>query len=459
MPFVLPLGGRRGGTRRGPLAMRLGFALDALVALDRNRDVPPSLRIPSGQVLSRTRALERFPMLTVHDASAFACWYDYVTVDADRLTLSWAFLAASNAATLANYVQATSLILDQRRITGVAATDVLTGRSLEIAAHMTVNATGGSLDTLLEPARTATRTPMLLTLNLVTALPVGPMALGGYAPSGQTLFMVPWFGKALFGTWEIGRAGSIERGLVDEAHVTTLLAEVNAAFPGRTVTRGDVTLIHRGAVPAAQDRRGQLRLEGQQAVHDHGFGGNLLHGLLSVAGTKYTTARSTAEYVVDHVFQKLGRPLVRSKTAVTFLPGSHFGTRARSDPREYGPLERVTPDIRAHLIATYGSSHELVERLAGRPHMSEPLSRDPLVIAAQVVWAVRHEMAVTLVDVVRRRTLLGATAHPGPHIAGRVAQLIATEVGWTPERVRAELDSLTRAYDHAPPAAEPATGS
>lgn len=444
MPVALPL---IGGWRRGRATMRLGFMLDALVAFDRNRDLPDVLRLPAGSVLSRAEALDRFPTLAAMPASSFAVWHDYVTVEADRLTLSWAFLAAAHSAKLANHVEATALLLDGRRVTGVRASDARTGAELEIAAHVTVNATGGALDRLL-PSDAATATPMLHAINLVTSLPGGPVAMGGYSPSGRTLFMVPWRGKALFGTWESSTPVSRSPSLSPEEVVTRFVGELQAAFPAHRLERQHVTAIQRGIVPAVVTRGGEARLEGQQHVHDHGVGVNLLKGLISVAGTKYTTARATAEYVTDRVLQKLGKPFVASRTAVTALPSSDLGTYTSVISRESGPFERLTPEVQSHLVAAYGSASDRVERLAGRPQMGEWIAEEPPVVVAQVVWAVRHEMAVTLEDVIRRRTALGCTSYPGDRIAARVAQLMAAELAWNDERVRQELSLLRASYEH-----------
>ncbi len=447
MPFALPLLTR--GLRTPPV-MRLGFMLDQLVAYDRNQDVPGSLRLPAGRVVSRAQALDLFPTLAVQPASSFALWYDYVTLEADRLTLAWAFLAAANSAELANYVEATTLLIDQRRIAGVRAVDGRTGRSLEIAARLTVNATGGAIDALLEPARASTATPMLLALNLVTSLDGGRAAIGGYA-SGRTLFMVPWRGKALFGTWETRSTPPADEPRSLEEAVHGFLSDVRKAFPAIHVDRGDVTLIHHGMVPAVATRQGGLQLDGQQRVHDHGFGAHVLHGLVSVAGTKFTTARATAEYVTDLILQKLGTSPIPSRTAVSTLPGTDLTALALPDGRDERPPVRITSEVHAHLTAVYGSAYDRVERFAERLRLDERLSDDPPVIAAQVIWAVRHEMAQTLGDVVRRRTALGATGHPGPQVAARVAQLMAKELAWSDARIAEELAALGRLYDAGRP--------
>ncbi|MEQ1911329.1 MAG: FAD-dependent oxidoreductase, partial [Vicinamibacterales bacterium] len=113
LPFVLPL---RRSVTRGPLAMRAAFALDSLVASDRNDDLPESLHLPAGRVVSRQAALAMAPELAGQDIVGAAVWYDFVTWDADRLTFSWALAASEHHATLANYVEATGLVAEQGRV-------------------------------------------------------------------------------------------------------------------------------------------------------------------------------------------------------------------------------------------------------------------------------------------------------------------------------------------------------
>src|SRR5205085_5895107 len=116
---------------KGRLALGAGFLLDRLVAVDRNADIPASHEIPAGHVLSPAEAERRFPPLAGRTMTGAAVWYDYITTEAERLTLAWALLAADNGAVIANYVRADGLLREIMRITGVHATDLLSGRTFE----------------------------------------------------------------------------------------------------------------------------------------------------------------------------------------------------------------------------------------------------------------------------------------------------------------------------------------
>src|SRR5437764_12961259 len=177
---------------RGKLAMRAGFLIDRFVSAGRNRRVSPPLRLPRGRVVSRGEAIRRFPGLRRQGLTGAAVWYDYETTEADRLTLAWALAAAEHGATLGNHVEATAPIVDGRRVAGVRARDRESGRHLEIAARITVNATGAAVNRLLAPLNLAAGVPLLKAMNLVTRREAGEEALGAAAASGRHLFLVPW---------------------------------------------------------------------------------------------------------------------------------------------------------------------------------------------------------------------------------------------------------------------------
>jgi glycerol-3-phosphate dehydrogenase len=275
----------------------------------------------------------------------------------------------------------------------VVAIDRENGRELEITARVTVNATGAGINRLLIAHRMSMGFPLLKAMNLVTRIEAGDIAVGSRSRRGGHLFLVPWRNRAVFGTWQSEKAVPPQEAAPTEDEVSAFVREVQMAFPGLRVSREDVTLVHHGLVPGAAGSSGKLNLEGREQVRDHaGDGGK---GLLSVAGTKYTTARATAERVTDRVLRQLARPLVPCKTASTPLP-------VRVDATSLNP--------------------------------------------AGIIHAVRHEMARTLEDVVVRRTSLGSLGFPGDAAADRVAAVMATELGWSGDRVDREVTSLRRFY-------------
>ena len=180
-------------------------------------------------MLSRAEAQARYPALRPLPITGAAVWSDYVTTDADRLTLAWALEASAHGATLANYVGVTRLSLDGAALEA-SATDGATDAPLRIRATTVVNATGGSLNQLLEPFGAQATLPLLQAVNLVTRLDGPPAAIGGRSASGRNLFLVPWKGRALFGTWESPATCGPGDTTISPAHLDSFITELNRAL-------------------------------------------------------------------------------------------------------------------------------------------------------------------------------------------------------------------------------------
>ena len=442
LPFALPL---YRSLTRGKLAMRAGFLLDRIVAIGRNQGVPRSHRLRGGRVYSRSSAIQQFPGLKRQGLTGAAVWYDYLTIEPDRLTFAWAQAAVGHGAVLANHVEAVEVARDGSKVVGVRARDAVSGRVIDIRARVVVNAAGAAIDRLLTPIGLASNVPMIKTMNLVTTRDAGDEALGGRGPTGRNLFMVPWRERALFGTWEsreLSRPGDPE---VAERDLAEFIAELNYAFPALDLSPADVTLVHRGVVPAAVHGT-RVQLEGHDRIRDHAADG--ADGLFTVAGAKYTTARAVAERVTDRVLHKLGQAPVACRTATTVLPGGSLRdiglaiAEARRDHDAGLPTDTIP-----HLIAAYGSQYRDVLELAdSRPGLKSRVAAGSPVIGAELVKAARNEMAVTLADALIRRTPLGALGYPGDEAIARAADMVGVERGWSDEQKRSEVSAVKAFY-------------
>jgi glycerol-3-phosphate dehydrogenase len=275
-------------------------------------------------------------------------------------------------------------------VLGATAQDRISGDELSIAARAVVNATGASLNALLAPFGADARLLLLKAMNLVSTRPAGSAGVGGRGSSARTLFAVPWRDRTLFGTWESSALHAPEDRSVSSDELLAFLDDVNTAFPAAHLTPNDITLVHRGVVPAVLGASGTPILQGGDVVFEHAADG--LKGLISVAGTKYTTARSVAERIVNRVYRLLDRPVVPSRSAST-------------------PLPHVT------------------------------LTGDAL-----LQYAADHEMVVTLADAVLRRTPLGATGCPDGDTLSRAASIVGNARGWSDDRRRGEIESVRHLY-------------
>jgi glycerol-3-phosphate dehydrogenase len=273
-------------------------------------------------------------------------------------------------------------------------------------------------------------------------------ALGGRSASGRNLFLVPWRRRALFGTWESRTACTLDQAAPTEPEIASFIAELNEAFPALDLQRSDVSLVHRGVVPAVRTSSG-VALEGRTQVRDHSA--DEIDNLVSVAGTKYTTARAVAKEVVDAVVRKVTGTYESCRTAATPLPGGHVRDAALTIAEARRDYDDLLPsDTIPHLVAAYGSAYREVADLArAHPEWSARLASDSPVVGAELVWAVRHEMAETLCDAVLRRTPLGALGYPGDQAVARAVDIMGVERGWTEERKRREGEAVRQFYSVA----------
>jgi glycerol-3-phosphate dehydrogenase len=259
------------------------------------------------------------------------------------------------------------------------------------------------------------------------------------------LFVVPWEGLAVVGTSHSRTTCGPDDTHVTEDELAAFIGEVNEAFPAFRLTADDVTLVHRGVVPAAKGRRGDLALEGHTRLRDHARDG--VEGALSLFGVKFTTGRGVAEEAIDAAVAKLGRH-APCRTADRPLPGAVEDPEAlAADAASSG--ETMT-DLACldQLIVSYGSTYSRVlEISAAEPSLAAPVAAGVPVLGAQIAHAVRHEMAQTLVDAVVRRVPLGSARHPGAAVAASCAAIMARELGWSESRTREEVDALRRFYE------------
>jgi glycerol-3-phosphate dehydrogenase len=321
-------------------------------------------------------------------------WHDYVTIDGDRLTLAFAKGAAQHGAVLANYTEASGPLLNGQRAAGVKARDVLSAETFEIRARVVVNAAGPWGATLFKAPRANSGWPLLKAMNLVTSRPARTAALVAPMRGGRALVMLPWRGRTVIGTSESREQRQADDQAARRSEVDAFVDEINETFPDFRLGSPDITLVHRGIVPAVANGE-RLSLLGQSRIIDHAADGGA-PGIISVVGVKYTTARVVAEHVVDQVFRHLGRTPPPCRTSTEVLPGAALNDRDAADP---------------------------------------------------VLHAIREEMAHTLIDVVVRRTGLGATGYPGDGIAKEMAVRMQSALAWSDERRQQELQALRSFYE------------
>ncbi len=397
--------------------------------------------------MSRTATLKLFPGIREQGLTGGAQWYDYQMVENDRLTFAFAAAADRAGAELANYASATSAIKTGSKVVGVRVSDSLTGGEFDVTAQVIVNAAGAAAGSVLGMLGGSRAFPLLRAMNLVTSKRASDMALAAAGPDGRMLTLVPWRGHAIVGTSQSARATTtaVEEG-IESSEVADFVRQANHAFPALQLRADDITLIHRGWVPAVDRGARGVALLPESTVLDHTSDG--VDRVLTIVGAKYTTARGTAERAVNLIARKLGKRVARSRTATTMLPGAGIADHEALAIEHARRLNIEVPlAVIRHLITRYAeTTPSVIDIMAAQPDSTAPLSPDTSTIGAEVIHAIRDEAAFRLSDIVLRRTTVGAAGHPGPRPCRRRAAIAARELDWTPERAREEIADVERVY-------------
>ena len=426
------------GARRGPFVIRLGMIAYDLLSAGKT--------MPGHEMLGRDEILAADPGLLAEGLRAAALYYDAQVAFVERLVLENLLAARSAGADVRTHCRVTRLDVDGGRVRALELRDTLTGETGTVGAGVTVNAAGPWVDAVLA---TAGRTlPPLIGGTKGSHIVVGPFdgapADACYveaAEDGRPFFIIPWNRQYLIGTTDIRYDGDLDEVRASGAEVDYLLRETNRVFPGAQLGRGHIHYAYAGVRPLPYRERGpESAITRRHIVRDNR---EIAGGLVSVIGGKLTTYRNLAEQVVVRAGRMLGKRLPECRTAATRLPGAYRIDAARAT---LAGREELSGGGAGRLLDLYGGRALDVLALAdSEPFLSAVLDEARTVLAAEVVFAIRVEMARTLEDIVYRRLMIGLDADQGRPLYETVAAIAASEFGWDDTARHAALGRL-RAY-------------
>jgi len=435
MPFLFPI---HAGGRVGRWRLAAGLWLYDLLSAFRN--------VHTHRTLSRRAVQKMEPQLRSRDLVGGAVYYDAYCDDA-RLVLANARAAHRSGARVASYAAVRSFEKAGGQIRGAVVDDTLDGRRLTVHARVIVNATGPWTDAIRQLDESGAPPLLRPTKGVHLAVPrqrVGNTgALTITSPvDGRVMFILPSDDITIVGTTDTDYAGDPAAVAPTAEDITYLLRSANAVFPDARLAPPDVIAAWAGLRPLLMEsvERATAAVPREYRISESPA------GLLTITGGKLTTYRAMAAELVDVVTAKLhridGRPVPeRAPTAVEPLPGGEVAD-LQLLVREL-VKEQVPEQVACHLVDTYGSEAMAVANLATRDTaLAEPLAPGVPILRAEVVHQARREMALSVGDVMVRRTHL-FHCHPGQGAEATpvVAGLLAQELGWDAAREAASLSS------------------
>jgi len=386
------------------------------------------LGLGPSKILSREETMKRIPTIEPGGLRGGVIYYDG-QFDDSRLAINLAQTAQEQGGTLVNYMSVDGLLKsNDGMVTGVKATDTLNNETHEINGRVVVNATGVFTDSVLKMDDPASL-PMIKPsqgIHIVLDkefLPGDTAIMVPHTDDGRVLFAVPWHDKVVVGTTDtaVDAPDYEPRALEEEIEFVMTHA---ARYLTKDPEKKDVRSIFAGLRPLVKppDDKGTAAIS-----RDH----TLIvseSGLVTITGGKWTT------------YRKMGQDTINQAAIVAGLENRDCKTE---NMRIHGWLKNADQSDPLHL---YGSDAPSIRKLYKKdPELEKPLHPELPYIKAEVIWAARNEMAMTIEDVLSRRTralLLNAKA--SIEMAPEVARLLAGELGHDEAWQLEQVDTYTK---------------
>ena len=379
------------------------------------------------QMLSREETLARLPTIKTDGLRGGVVYYDG-QFDDSRLLINLAQTAAEQGATLLNYARVTGVTrAADGFIDGVVAVDEESGREIRAGAKVVINATGPFLDGVRRLAEPSAQ-PMIAPsqgVHLVfdrSFLPGRSAIMVPHTRDGRVMFAIPWHDHTLVGTTDTPiTEPTLEPKAFDDE--VAFIIETAGQYLHRAPTRADVLSLFVGIRPLvrAEGAASTAALSRDHTIHIDAS------GLLSVAGGKWTTYRHMAEDTVNQAAMLARLPETGCKTRTQNIHGFH------PHAEKFGAL------------SVYGSDALVInDMIRANPPLGQALHGALPYRLAEVVWAVRVEMARSVEDVLARRTrALFLNTAAAVEMAPEVARLMAAELGNDEDWQRREVAAFT----------------
>ena len=375
------------------------------------------------KILGAKATQQRLPNIATKNLRGSILYHDGQFDDA-RLAFALARTAEDHGALVLNYVRSKSFIKADGKITGAVLQDVETGQETAVHAKCVINATGIFSDDLRRQDDPAI--PKLLSVSRGTHIVVAASVLAGETaimvpktPDGRVIFAIPWSGRVVIGTTDLAATEVEMEPGHQESEIEYLMETINP-YLAKPIHRSDILSVFSGLRPLVTGKSSTTSKLSREHHID-----TSPSGLITVAGGKWTTYRRMAEDVLTFAINHQMLPKQPCRTDAVKIHGAASGVATP------GPLSR------------YGSDAAEIQRLQqSSPELAAEIDPALPYTFAEVVYAVHHEMARTVEDVLSRRMralLIDAKAaeRAAPAVARLMAKELGSPPGWAEEQVAA----------------------
>jgi len=346
--------------------------------------------------------------------------------DDSRMAIHLAMTAADHGATVLNYFSVEGFLKSDGNLCGVRVTDAIEEEAFEVKAKSIINATGVFTDSILQMDNAEAESMVTLSqgIHLVfdaAFLPSETAIMIPRTEDGRVLFAVPWHDKIIVGTTDTPMPKALIEPVALGEEIDFVMEHMRD-YLTKEPTYDDIKSIFCGLRPLVkgnQKATAALSREHLVTISDS--------GLISITGGKWTTYRKMAEDVLEVAIQKANLTQVKSITNELHIHGY-----------------RTEVDFNSPLYY-YGSDKDHIDQLtAERKELAEKIDPRLPYIKAEIIWAIRHEMCMTVEDLLARRTrMLFLDAKTSIEAAPLVANIMASEMGKDESWIQRQVEDYT----------------
>jgi len=387
------------------------------------------LSLGKSKYISKKKTIELLPTIEQKGLRNGVLYHDG-QFDDSRLAINLAQTAIENGASVLNYMKVIGLLKNpNHQVIGVVVEDGKTGTKQEIYGRAVINATGVFTNSIMKMNEKVYKKYIVPSqgIHLVfdkSFLPSENALMIPKTSDGRVLFAIPWHDKIVVGTTDtLMKSHSLEP-IATEKEIEFVL-ETAQRYLSKKPTRADVLSVFAGLRPlSAPEEKGQSTKEVSRShkiiVSET--------GLITITGGKWTTYRKIGEDIMNKAITVHKLPKLACKTA---------------DLTIHGNLITSELDRKNHLYIYGTDIPKILQLQQNEPQLKEKLHPDYEYTLAEVVWAIRHEMATTIDDVLARRVrLLFLDARAAIASSQIVAEIIAKELDYDAAWVENEVDTF-----------------
>ena len=394
--------------------------------------------LPGHKHLSQKTISEIAPSLRT-DVITGAIRYFDAQVDDARHTMTIARTAKRHGAAIVTRAKVENLIKKGNRVTGAVVTDLISKKKINVSASAVVMCAGVWSDKLHKDFGIEAGYEVKMSKGVHITLPGDAIKINQgviIKTAVSVLFIIPWKDQWMIGTTDTEYLGDPNEPLTDRSDVQYIIDQANRMLQPR-ISVDQVIGVFAGLRPLVANKKDTdtTKISREHTVD------RPIPGFVSLAGGKYTTYRVMAKDAVDAASNDIVKLTSESITEKLPIVGADGYWALAQQVENLSATYNLKSETITHLIDRYGSEiSDLLEIIEEDRKLAQPLTKSLPYLKAEIVYAVTHEGAQSVADVLERRTRIWFEAKDfGLDLAPTVADLIAPYLGWRAPAKKASI--------------------